>query len=203
MHRREMAAVHPMAIQGPWRAGFVLDYHTIDSTYVGDDQYGHPVFDTKRTELGELLYRLKYGLDNLVAGEMVEALAGFVEISWKPTLTMVIPMPPSDSGRTQQPVFILADALGKRLGLPVQPDAVNKARKTPQLKNVYDYQERMRFLDGSFSADPSLVAGHRVLLLDDLYRSGATMSSVTRVLYEQGKAADVYALALTRTRRKS
>lgn len=39
-----------------------------------------------------------------------------------------------------------------------------------------------------------------MLLFDDLYRSGATLNAVTRVLYEQARCSDVYALALTRTR---
>jgi len=37
-------------------------------------------------------------------------------------------------------------------------------------------------------------------LFDDLYRSGATMDAITTALYEQGKAADVFALTITRTR---
>ena len=198
-----MAAIHPMVLRGQWHAGFVLDYHTVSSTCIGYNEYGHPVFDTKYTDLGKLLYRLKSGSDKSVVDEVVETVAGFVEMHWKPTLTMVIPMPPSKSGRTEQPVFILANALGKRLGLAVRLDAVAKLRKTPQLKNVYDYKDRMRFLESAFSADPCVVSGQRVLLFDDLYSSGATMSSMTKVLYEQGKAADVYALAVTRTRKKS
>ncbi len=198
-----MAAVHPMAVRGQWRAGFALDYQTVSSTCIGYNEYGHPVFDTKRTELGELLYRLKYGSDKSVVTEVVETAAGFVEVSWKPTLTMVVPMPPSDSRRREQPVFILAEALGTRLGLPVRLDAVAKLKETPQLKNIYDYDQRMRLLDGAFSAETSALSGQKVLLFDDLYRSGATMNSVTKALYEQGKAAEVYALAVTRTRKKS
>lgn len=198
-----MAAIHPMVLRGQWHAGFVLDYHTVSSTCIGYNEYGHPVFDTKYTELGKLLYRLKSGSDKSVVDEVVETVAGFVEMHWKPTLTMVIPMPPSKSARTEQPVFILADALGERLGLPVRPDAVIKVKKTPQLKNVYDYEERMRLLDGAFSSDNAVAAGQRILLFDDLYRSGATMNSVTKVLYQQGQAAEVYVLAVTRTRKKS
>ena len=41
----------------PWVEGYVLDYHTISSTPTGDPYY---CFDTKRTELGVLLFRLKY-----------------------------------------------------------------------------------------------------------------------------------------------
>jgi hypothetical protein len=36
----------------------------------------------------------------------------------------------------------------------------------------------------------------------DLFRSGATMNAITGALYDQGRARDVYALTLTRTRSK-
>lgn len=39
-----------------------------------------------------------------------------------------------------------------------------------------------------------------MLLFDDLYRSGATMNEITALPYDQGKAAEVYALTITRTR---
>jgi hypothetical protein len=48
----------PRRINGAWREGFALDLHTLSSEYVGDDEFGHPRFDTIRTEIGELLYQL-------------------------------------------------------------------------------------------------------------------------------------------------
>jgi competence protein ComFC len=44
------------------------------------------------------------------------------------------------------------------------------------------------------------VAGRKVLLFDDLYRSGATMSSIAAALHDQGGSGDVFALTVTRTR---
>ena len=57
-HRKKghMATTHPMRIPGVWRQGYVLDYHTIHSAFLGHDEFGNPIFDTKRTEVGELLY---------------------------------------------------------------------------------------------------------------------------------------------------
>ena len=46
------------------------------------------------------------------------------------------------------------------------------------------------------------VEGRKVLLFDDLFRSGATMNAITSALYDQGQAREVYALTLTRTRSK-
>ena len=45
-----MALTHPTGIPGRWREGFALDYHTIKSDFIGHDEYGHPRFETVRTE---------------------------------------------------------------------------------------------------------------------------------------------------------
>ncbi len=197
-----MAAIHPMVIRGAWADGYVLDYHTVSSTYVGDNEYGHPVFATQRTPLGELLFRLKSRSDQSVVGEIVDAVEAYIRLTWRPRLTMIVPVPPSNTARRLQPVLVLADALGRQLRLDVRHDAVTKIRNTPQLKNVYDYAERAKVLEGVLRADSSLVAGQSILLFDDLYRSGATMNAVAMALSADGQAAAVHALALTRTRRR-
>lgn len=43
----------------------------------------------------------------------------------------------------------------------------------------------------------------KILLFDDLYRSGATMNAITEVLYDEGYADDIYALTITRTRSRT
>jgi len=115
---------------------------------------------------------------------------------------MIIPVPPSRDGRLQQPVHLLAEALSKQVGIPVRSDAVLKVREVPELKNVYGYDERLRLLEGAHKVEPSAVVGKKVLLFDDLYRSGASMNAITAVLYDEGRAAEVYALAITRTQSK-
>jgi predicted amidophosphoribosyltransferase len=180
----------------------VLDYHTVGSTYLGDDEYGHPVFDTKRTELGELLYRLKYRSDFSVVDEIAGAASEFYTI-WNPEAEIIIPVPPSRSGRTRQPVLVLTEEISKRIGIPVINNCVVKVKKIPELKNVYQYDERLRLLENAHTVDSSFVAGKKVLLFDDLYRSGATMNAISSVLYDQGKVADVCAFAITRTRSRS
>jgi len=196
-----VANIRPMRIPGRWREAFVLDYHTLGSTYVGDDEYGLPMFDTKRSEVGEMLYRLKYRSDNSVLNDLVRTTVEFLR-SWNPGVSTIIPVPPSRSGRAQQPVLLLAEGVGRQIGIPVRADAVLKVKDVPELKNVYAYEERLRLLEGAHKVEPSIVTGQSVLLFDDLYRSGATMNAITAVLYDQGHAAEVYGLAITRTRSK-
>lgn len=196
-----MVNIRPMQIPGRWRAGYVLDYHTVSSTYLGDDEYGHAMFDTKRSEVGELLYRLKYRSDKSALGELVEIAARFVR-EWNPGVTVLIPVPPSRV-RAEQPIYLIAERLGTSIGIPVDRDCVTRVKETPELKNVYDYDERMRLLDGAHKIEAAVVKGQKILLFDDLYRSGATMNAITTALYDEGDVVDVYALALTRTRSRS
>lgn len=193
-----MAKCRPMKIPRRWREGYPLDYHTVSSTYLGDDASGNPQFDTKRTELGELLFRLKNRSDVSTIPEIVDAAASFIQ-SWNPAIDLVVPVPASRT-RKVQPVFLFGGSLTKRLNIPFEPASVKRVRNVRELKNVYDFDERLRLLAGAFTVDATKVRDRRVLLLDDLYRSGATMNEITALLYDQGGAADVFALTITRTR---
>ena len=192
-----MANYQPRRILGKWREGFSLDMHTLSSTPIGYSEYGHMQFDTTRSELGELLYRFKSKADETVVPEIADAAAAFIT-EWKPGVEIMIPVPPS-TPRALQPVSVLGNALSQRLNIPFV-DCVRKTRDAPQLKNVYDLDERLRLLEGLHTVDTSATSGRKILLFDDLYRSGATMNSITTLLYDQGKASDVFALTITRTR---
>ncbi len=50
-------------IKGKWEKGYALEYHTIGSKYLGEDEFSHKKFETTRTELGKLVYKLKYKAD--------------------------------------------------------------------------------------------------------------------------------------------
>ncbi len=117
---------------------------------------------------------------------------------WNPTVDILVPVPPSTQ-RAVQPVLVLAKAISQRLGIPLA-DCVMRTRDIPQLKNVFDLDERTKLLEGLHTVDRSITQGKTVLLFDDLYRSGATMNAITTELYETGEATDVFALTITRTR---
>ena len=188
----------PMLIPGRWRQGFTLDYHTISSSYLGDDEFGHPQFETRRTPIGDLLYRLKYRSDRTVVCELVDAAVTFLS-SWNPGATILLPVPPSRE-RLIQPVYIVGEAVAERVGMVWARDAIRRIRDIPELKNVYNYDDRTRLLDGAHEVERTKIQDRRVLLFDDLYRSGATMNAITAALYDKGGVDEVCALTLTRTR---
>lgn len=184
-------------ILGKWREGFSLDLHTLSSTFIGYDEFGHPRFDTQRSETGELLYKLKNKADQTSVPEIIEAVETLTK-AWNPTVDILVPVPPA-THRAVQPVLVLAKAISQRLGIPLA-DCVTRTRNVPQLKNVFDLDERAKLLEGLHAVDKSVTQDKSVLLFDDLYRSGATMNAITTELYETGEATDVFALTITRTR---
>lgn len=113
-----------------------------------------------------------------------------------------MPVPPSRKRLAYQPVVEIAKRIGARLSKAVNMTTVNKIKDTPELKNVFDYQQRIKLLQGAFDIDRDAVGGKRILLVDDLYRSGATATVVAQDLLAGGAAA-VYMLATTKTRTRT
>jgi len=190
--------LNPTRLDGYWWAGWALDLHTVSSGLLEDGS-----FDTKRTELGELLYRLKYRDDRSKVRTIAEIAAMFVREKWgiDRTLAAVIPIPPS-SPRPFQPVAALATEMGRILNLPAPSDYLFKTRDTPPLKELEGLKSRRKELEGAFDVIDQRFEGNHVLLFDDLYRSGETLNAATLTLYSRGKAGRVFVLALTRTRTK-
>jgi len=189
--------ISPMKLpESPWVDGYVLDYHTVSSTPTGDPYYR---FDTKRTELGELLFQLKYRTGgSAVVADSVDTIEQFVG-GWKPPIDYVVPAPPSLTPKTQ-PAVEIARELAARLGLAVFEDAVVKVKTTPQMKNIDDWSERQRVLAEASQAGGKDVKGRSILLFDDLIESGSTLRRAAEVLLTDGGARAVYALVLTRTK---
>ena len=193
-----MLEIHPKEIRGSWDNGYVLDVHTISSTFIGNNEFGHPEFDTVRSQLGEAIYRLKYKGDKTVIPQVVEAVIEFIR-GWGIHPDVVVPIPPSRLDRPFQPVIEIARELAQHMGVPLNTTSLKKTAKTQQMKDVGDLSARVTTLEKTFVSDRN-IEGKAVLLFDDLFQSGATMDVAARTLKGQGMVKSVFALALTRTR---
>lgn len=186
-------------VDGPWDKGVAYDVHTLSSTYLGADEQGHDRFENVRSEMGELVYKLKYQRDRGVLPEIVERLEKVKGIE---NFDAIIPIPPTNKGRAFQPVTEIANALGAKRGVPVVTDVLIKQPGGRELKNVDDPDERAKLLEESLAIENSAkIKGKKVLLVDDLYRSGATLAAATKRLKAAG-AAYVGVVTMTKTRSK-
>ena len=161
--------MHPIKIEGNWQIGYALDVHTKSSQFLGYDEFGRSVFDTERSQIGQLLYRLKYQSDQSLIPEIVPLATSFSEFK---TIDSIIPVPPSHINRPFQPVIEIAKAIGAKIGIPVLTDVVIKIKDTPELKNIDNLEERKKILQDAFAVKTvGGLSGQTVLLFDDLYRS--------------------------------
>lgn len=190
-------AVRPQRIYGVWTAGAVLDVHTIRSTHIGVNELGHDIYETERSEIGELLYRLKFRGDVSAVDLIVSAAERFLRPRLR-SFDLIVPVPPSGE-RKVQPVALLAREIGRVLGVGVN-SCVRLTRPPSELKGVVEPATRRELLHGLHAVEPKCVWDRDVLLFDDLYRSGATMNAIARLLLDEGGASSVRAFAITRTR---
>ena len=187
-------------LKGNWKKGVAFDHHTLSSEYIGFNQSGHDQWDTERSEMGELVYQLKYQHKPNSAQKIVELLDRIKGIE---EMDFIIPIPPTDATRVFQPVLLIAKALGERRNVEVLSDQLLKKPGGAQLKNVEVPEERQKLLRDSMRlSEKNDVSGKKVLLIDDLYRSGATLSVATDLLINQGCASGVAVLTMTKTRKR-
>ena len=195
-------SINPREIHGNWRAGWALDVHTLSSRPLPSGGY-----DTERTEFGEWVFQLKYRHDRTKIQAIAEVAANFIREKFAvdghlilPYLKAVLPIPPSDQNRDFQPVTEVAQEIGKLLSVPVRTDYLTKLKQTTPLKNISDVESKREQLREAFVVESQDLKNQCVLLVDDLYDSGTTLTEVTKALYEQGGVQHVLVLALTRTR---
>jgi competence protein ComFC len=188
--------IHPRKLAGPWMMGYALDFQTTSSTFIGYNAFGRPEFDTKRPPEGELLYQLKYRGDATAIEPLADAAAAFIK-NWP--VEMIVPIPPSNTSRKRQPVIEVARKISGETRVPLCEGCIKKVKNTGQLKDVFDRAKRDEILAGAFVVDLKQTQKRRLLVFDDLYRSGATAAAVTRLLLSDGVAAQVYLLTLTQT----
>lgn len=184
-------------LEGNWRRGLAFDIHTLASTYLGDDAFGRSHFKTKRSEMGELVYQLKNKGDKSAVNKIVKLLD---KIKGLEGFDYIIPVPATNKDRPYQPVELIVKAISKRRDIELLNDyLVNTGGK--QLKEVTDPLDRDELLHNALNiVGTKSIENKKVLLLDDIYRSGSTLKIATELLYREGKARVVDVLTMTKTR---
>lgn len=168
-----------------------------------------PVFDCARSPLvyndasRTLILALKYGdrMDVALTLSPMMARAG-AELIAESDAVVPVPLHP---WRLWSRRFNQSAVLGKRLaaqtGLSFRPDLLSRTRRTIPQKGL-SRAERQRNVRGAFSIPKNAdVHGMRILLIDDVLTSGATLDECARILKKAG-AAHVAVLTAARVTRE-
>ena len=113
--------------------------------------------------------------------------------------SVIIPLPlhhTKERKRGFNQAFLIAETLRQCLEaqLPkeaehpyVETDVLVKAKDTKSQTKAKDYEERKEFVKDSFEIKyPERIKGKNIILVDDIYTSGATMKEAVRVLKTAG-----------------
>ncbi|MCA9930131.1 MAG: RecQ family ATP-dependent DNA helicase [Anaerolineales bacterium] len=180
-----LTSAHTQTLTGIWDKGWALDFH---SRFVGTDW--------QRSQVGDLLFRLKYQEDHAALPQIKHHLKTF--IANNPAITQVdwiVPVPPSEK-RPFDHVRLLAAIIAQLITKPVET-IITKSKPTAPQKEMHTLAQKQYNVAGAFNC-AAPVSGKIVLVVDDLFDSGATLTEITRLLKKNG-AKRVYILTITRT----
>jgi ComF family protein len=136
-----------------------------------------------------LAHELKY--DGLTA--LAEPMARLMALDVAATpVDVVVPVPLYPSrlrSRGYNQAAELARHMARAASLPCDPQALRRARNTAALAKTMHRDERRAIVAGAFGARPQRVDGRRVLLVDDVVTTGATLDACASALLDAGAAS--------------
>ncbi|MCS6773684.1 MAG: phosphoribosyltransferase family protein [Anaerolineae bacterium] len=94
---------------------------------------------------------------------------------------------------------LLARHIGQALELPVDERTLRRVRNTEQQARIRDDATRQANVRGAFKADPRCANAAQIILVDDVFTTGATLRECALALKAAGAQA-VAALTLARAR---
>jgi len=140
-----------------------------------------------------LLLKFKYGKKQAALLPFQTVLASYGrEIERTPGLKnyalLPIPLSPrKERERGFNQAQNIAHVLSRQFGLPILNNVLVKAKDTSQQADQKDWEARKKNVTGSFVVmRPEAVKGKKIMLVDDVWTSGATMNEAARVLKEAG-----------------
>lgn len=116
-------------------------------------------------------------------------------IEWPINIVMGVPLHPKkrrERGFNQTEE--VGQAFAKLIRVPFQKDGLSRVLNTKSQMRLSD-QDRMKNMKQAFKADHHLVKGKSILLIDDVYTTGATLDGCAKALLQAG-AKEVYFMTL-------
>ncbi|MGA3093875.1 MAG: ComF family protein [Dehalococcoidales bacterium] len=147
----------------------------------------------------EVVHQFKYQNLRVLAAPLSGVLHAY--LSENPiSADMLIPVPlhPKrlrERGYNQS--LLLAFELGKLSGIPVRPDILKRHINTPPQARTASSIERHRNMHEAFTSADGKLKDKRVLLIDDVSTSGATLDACASALKQAG-ALSVWGLTVAR-----
>ncbi len=162
---------------------------------------GARAFGCYTSELSRIIRALKFDGRQDLAGLLAPLLASAFLDSWSPQeIDFIVPVPLHPRRKRERgynQAALLANQLGKRLGLPCNQLILTRVRATPPQVGLSDAERGHNVRHAFRCTKPAVVRGQRILLVDDVMTTGSTVASASEALLDAG-AAKVWVLTLAR-----
>ena len=146
-----------------------------------------------RKAIHQLKYQNLRGLAPLLAKLLQDYLTGS-PVSGE--VLVPVPLHPKrlrERGYNQS--TLLAKELGRLINMPVIDDSLVRNRNTPSQTKTENMRQRRDNVAGAFACRAQRLQGKKVVLIDDVTTSGATLEACARALKRAGSAS-VWGLTL-------
>ncbi len=148
-------------------------------------------------KLREAVQALKYGNARAVAKPLGEKLADCLrQHNW--TIDMIVPVPLHTkrlAERGYNQAQLLAEVVSTISEIRCEASALQRVKET-QSQVTVSGAERLVNIKGAFAANEDIVNGQSILIIDDVYTTGSTLSACGEALLTAG-AKVVYGLTVT------
>jgi ComF family protein len=161
----------------------------------------YPPEELEEQPLRRVVQKFKYGRKVSLGKPLGRLMAsGCEEFLRRCRAELIVPVPLHPKRlrwRGFNQSVLLARQVSRAYDTPVDPFVLLRSRETPAQTQLTE-AERRRNMRGAFAVNPDKpVKGKNVLLIDDVYTSGATVEECSRAL-RRGGAREVYVLTLAR-----
>ena len=160
-------------------------------------EQGKAIFSYQK-DMKRSMYRFKYSNRREYAEFFAEAAAKKYG-TWlvRRGIDVIVPVPmyaakKRSRGYNQAEVF--ARALGRECAIPVEKKMVIRVKNTMPQKAMNNKQRKDN-LKGAFQVRSNIVKYSKILLVDDIYTTGATIDTIAELLKKSG-AKEVYFLSI-------
>lgn len=174
--------------------------HRKNFTINGVPIYGSFSLAPHQEKARELVHLIKYEDFFVLVGRWIEGAVGSLTPLKDFSAEVIVPVPLHHTRRRERgydQALIITRHLSDVLGMELKPRALKRTRATRPMVEVAGH-ERLSNVEGAFACRKGTdLAGAGVLLVDDVYTSGATISQAAKALYSAG-AGRVFSFTLTR-----
>ena len=178
---------------------------------LAEDDFSHTCFNCKRHNykyvavrsvfqyegnIRACIYKFKYKRQSFLGEYFADFLVKkFARLDWKVDFVLPVPLHFSRAkSRGYNQSYVMAKPFCEKLGLNLLTN-VTRVKDTPSQTNLGQKERAENVKDAFKIEDSTSVKGKNILIIDDVYTTGATIESLTELLLDNGANA-VYGLTL-------